>query len=131
LSLLTASVVADMAAKSPGCLLVVEEQNRTFVISFGHAWQKLEDQWLERDFGLRVALNIIPKNEVIEIKSEQVFVKWHLASERAPRATSVEEFGVDFDRDLVAVVEGVPKSRPSLGSLVRGSTSLRLKHAGG
>jgi hypothetical protein len=33
-------------------------------------------------------------------------------------------FGVDFDRDLVAVVEGVPKSRPSLGSLVRGSTSI-------
>jgi uncharacterized protein (TIGR04141 family) len=127
LSLLTASVVADMAAKSPGGLLVVEEQNRTFVISFGHAWQRLDDQWLERDFGLRVALNIIPKNEVIEIKSEQVFAKWHLASERAPRAASVEEFGVDFDRDLVAIVEGVPKSRPSLGSLVRGSTSLRLK----
>jgi uncharacterized protein (TIGR04141 family) len=127
LSLLTNPVVADMAAKSPGGLLVVEEQNRTFVISFGHAWQKLDDQWLERDFGLRVALNVIPKDEVVEIKSEQVFAKWHLASERAPRAASVEEFGIDFDRDLVAVVEGVPKGRPSLGSLVRGSTSLRLK----
>lgn len=74
-----------------------------------------------------MALNVIPKNEVVEIKSEQVFAKWHLASERAPRAASVDEFGVDFDRDLVAVVEGVPKSRPSLGSLVRGSTSLHLK----
>ncbi len=47
MSLLNASVVADMAAKSPGGLLVVEEQNRTFVISFGHAWQKLEQEQVE------------------------------------------------------------------------------------
>jgi hypothetical protein len=30
-----------------------------------------------------------------------VFAKWHLASERAPRASSVDEFGVEFDRDLI------------------------------
>jgi uncharacterized protein (TIGR04141 family) len=117
----------DMSAKSPGGLLVIKRLGKTFVVSFGHAWQKLEDQWLERDFGLRVALNVIPKNDVVEIKAEQVFAKWHLASERAPHAASVEEFGVDFDRDLVSVVEGIPKSCPSLGSTVRGSTSLRLK----
>jgi uncharacterized protein (TIGR04141 family) len=126
-SILVNPIGADMGAKSPGGLLVLKRLGRTFVISFGHAWQKLEDQWLERDFGLRVALNSIPKNEVVEIKAEQVFAKWHLASERAPRATSVDEFGVDFDRDLVAVVEGVPKSCPALGATVRGSTSLRLK----
>jgi uncharacterized protein (TIGR04141 family) len=125
-SLLEGPIVADMGAKSPGGLLIVRHLNRTFVISFGHAWQKLADQWLERDFGLRVALNVIPKNDVVEIKAEQIFAKWHLASERAPRASSVEEFGVDFDRDLVAVVEGVPKSRPTLGNTVRGSTSLRV-----
>jgi len=126
-SILVDPIGADMGAKSPGGLLVIRRLDRTFVVSFGHAWQKLEDQWLERDFGLRVALNAIPKNDVVEIKAEQVFAKWHLASERAPRATSVDEFGVDFDRDLVAVVEGVPKSCPGLGATVRGSTSLRLK----
>lgn len=126
-SILVNPIGADMGAKSPGGLLVIRRLGRTFVVSFGHAWQKLEDRWLERDFGLRVALNSIPKNDVVEIKAEQVFAKWHLASERAPRATSVEEFGVDFDRDLVAVVEGVPKSCPHLGATVRGSTSLRLK----
>lgn len=125
-SLLSSPIGSDMTAKSPGGLLVLKHGGRTFILSFGHAWRKLEDDWLERDFGLRVALNVIPKNEVVEIKSEQVFAKWHLASERAPRAASVDEFGVDFDRDLVAVVEGVPKNAPSLGSTVRGSTSLRL-----
>ena len=87
---------------------------------------KLEESWLERDFGRRVALNAIPKDQVIEIKAEQVFAKWHLASERAPRASSVDEFGVEFDRDLVSVVEGIPTLKPSLGKSVRGGTSLRL-----
>jgi uncharacterized protein (TIGR04141 family) len=125
-SLLTAPIQGDMSARSPGGLLAVRRQNRTFVLTFGHAWQKLEDRWLEQDFGLRVALNVIPRDELIEIKAEQIFAKWHLASERAPRAASVNEFGVDFDRDLVAVIEGQPKSRPILGSRVRGSTSLRV-----
>lgn len=125
-SVLVAPLESDMSSRAPGGLLILRHQNRTFVLSFGYAWQKLKDAWLERDFGLRVALNVIPRSELIEIKAEQIFAKWHLASERAPRAASVSEFGVDFDRDLVAVVEGQPQSRPALGSRVRGSTSLRV-----
>ncbi len=128
-SILTAPIDQDMSSRSPGGLLVMRWRARTFVLSFGYAWQKLEDGWLELDFGLRVALNVIPRGELIEIKAEQIFAKWHLASERAPRAASVNEFGVDFDRDLVAVIEGQQKSRPALGDRVRGSTSLRVNVA--
>lgn len=125
-SVIQASVTIDMRGKSPAGLLLVKRPTGTFVVTFGHAWMKLEDSWLERDFGRRVALNAIPKDQVVEIKTEQVFAKWHLASERAPRASSVDEFGVEFDRDLVSVVEGVPTLVPSLGRSVRGGTSLRL-----
>lgn len=37
----------------------------------------------------------------------------------------MNDFGVEFDRDLVASVEGVPSDQ-TLGRLIRGSTSLRL-----
>jgi uncharacterized protein (TIGR04141 family) len=125
-SIIQAAITADMHSKSPAGLLVLKRQGGTFVVTFGHAWMRLEDPWLERDFGRRVALNAIPKDQVVEIKAEQVFAKWHLASERAPRASSVEEFGVEFDRDLVSVVEGIPTLKASLGKTVRGGTSLRL-----
>ena len=115
----------SLNSQSPGGLLVVRRSSRTFVITFGHAWQKLENDWLESDFGRRVALNSINRNNVIELRAEQVFARWHVASERAPRASSVKEFGVEFDRDLVAAVEGVPNSK-SLGLTVRGGTNLRL-----
>ena len=125
-SVIQAPITVDMHSKSPAGLLVVKRPTGTFIVTFGHAWMKLEDSWLERDFGRRVALNAIPKDQVIEIKAEQVFARWHLASERAPRASSVDEFGVEFDRDLVSVVEGIPTLKPSLGKSVRGGTSLRL-----
>lgn len=95
------------------------------MVTFGHAWQQLEDDWLERDFGRRVALNLMDKNGLLEISAEQVFAKWHVARERAPRATTVDEFGVEFDRDLVGAVEGVPRNK-KFGRTIRGATSLRL-----
>ena len=117
-------------AQSPAALLVLQRAGRTFVVTFGHAWQLLKDEWLETDFGRRIALNSIARDQVVEIRAEQVFARWHLASERAPRASSVEEFGVEFDRDLVASVEGIPSQADSLlGASIRGSTNLRVNVA--
>ena len=79
---------------SPAALALIRRNGNTFVLTFGHAWQKLEDDWLEPEFGRRVALNAIPPDNLVEIHVEQVFAKWHVARERAPRASSVEEFGV-------------------------------------
>lgn len=125
-SLLDREITTRMRAQSPGALLVVTRGQRTFVVTFGHAWQKLEDEWLERDFGRRVALNSIASDGLVEIRAEQVFARWHVASDRAPKAAPVDQFGVEFDRDLVASVEGVPTDK-ALGKVVRGSTSLRVQ----
>jgi uncharacterized protein (TIGR04141 family) len=113
-------------AQSPAGLLVVRRGSNTFVLSFGHAWQKLEEKWIEPDFGLRIALNAIPRSKLIEVRAEQVFARRHIASERAPRASFVDEFGVEFDRDLLAVLEGIPVNK-KLGAHIRGGSSLRLQ----
>jgi uncharacterized protein (TIGR04141 family) len=115
----------SLIGQSSAAMLVLRQAGKTFVLSFGHAWAKLDDDWLEPDFGRRVALNLIPPSQLVEIHIEQVFAKWHVARERAPRASSVQEFGVQFDRDLVASVEGVP-SNSQFGKKLRGATSLRL-----
>jgi uncharacterized protein (TIGR04141 family) len=128
-SILQNTNTPDLLSQSPAGFLVLTRGAKTFAITFGHAWQKLKDEWLEIDFGRKVALNSIPRQQLLEIRSEQVFAKWHISNERAPSAASVEEFGVEFDRDLVAVVEGVPTETiaKKLGSPVRGGTSLRVK----
>ena len=126
-SLLEEPIPGDLISRSPAGLLVIWREPRTYVLPFGQgAWQKLKTEWLERDFGRRVALNAIPRDAVVWLRSEQFLAKWHLASEKAPRASSVDEFGVDFERDLVNAVGGSPTLRPELGERVTGGTSLRV-----
>jgi uncharacterized protein (TIGR04141 family) len=112
-------------SQSSAGLMLISRAAKDFVVCFGHAWQRLEYAWLEADFGRRVALNAIPPKKILELSSEQVFAKWHLARERSPRATEFKEFGVEFDRDLVYAIEGVPKEE-LLGSVMRGGPSLRM-----
>ena len=115
----------DLESQSPGGLLVVVRGTRTFVLTFGHAWMKLRNDWLEPDYGRRVALNLMNASSLIELRTEQVFARWHLASERAPRGSSIDNFGVQFDRDMVSVVEGISSSS-FFGRTIRGGTSLRV-----
>lgn len=105
----------------PAGLAFVERGDLNYILTFGHSWMQLEPLWLEPDFGRRVALNAVPPDKVLELNSEQVFARWHVAKERSPRATDVNDFGVTLDRDLVAALEGVP-SDPLFGGVVRGST---------
>ncbi|PZN31591.1 MAG: hypothetical protein DIU71_09595, partial [Proteobacteria bacterium] len=115
----------ELFSESPAGMLFVRRGVHAFVVTFGHAWQQLRLHWVELDFGRRVALNSVPPDKVLEVSTEQVFAKWHLAKERSPKATSVREFALEHDRDLVAALEGVP-SEPAFGGTLRGSTSLRM-----
>jgi uncharacterized protein (TIGR04141 family) len=124
-SVLQNPTALSLVGSSPAALMVVRRGPETFVLSFGHAWMKLADDWKEKDFGRRVALNSIKPDKLVEIEIEQVFAKWHVARERAPRASAVDEFGVEFDRDLVASIGGLP-SHKILGKKLRGGTSLRV-----
>jgi uncharacterized protein (TIGR04141 family) len=124
--LLVAPGNLTLQSQSPGGLIFVRHASKHFVLTFGQAWHRLEDEWLEHDFGRRVALNSIARDKIVAIRAEQVFAKGHLANERAPRASSVDEFGVEFDRDLVSAVEGLPGDE-ILGKSIRGATSLRTQ----
>jgi uncharacterized protein (TIGR04141 family) len=116
----------SLSTESPGALAVIRLSGKTFVLSFGHAWAKLQEEWLEQSFGRLVALNSIDPSRLVEINLEQVFANWHLSRERAPRASSVNEFGVEFDRDLVASIEGLSSTK-LFGKKLRGATNLRLQ----
>lgn len=109
-----------------GALALVCRQSAEFVLSFGFAWQFLEDAWLEPEFGRRVVLNAVPPQKILELNSEQVFAQRHVARERSPKPTTFSAFGVELDRDLVSAVEGI-STKPIFGGVIRGATSLRMK----
>lgn len=126
--LLQPNVIPDLLGQTPGGLLWVPRAGKYFIFSFGYAHTQLKEEWLEPEFGKKVTLSIVPQGQVVEVRAEQVFARRHIASERAPRAASVREFGFEADRDLVAAVEGVPAKvyLGPFGGKVRGGTSLKF-----
>lgn len=118
----------DLLAQNAGGVLWIPRGKKIFVFTFGYAHAKLKAEWLEPDFGKKTALSVIPQGQVVEVRAEQVFARWHIASERAPQASTMQNFGFEPDRDLVAAVEGVPSSKYLLllGRKVRGGTALKF-----
>src|SRR5258707_6019872 len=49
-ALLAAPVPGDALSQAPSALVLVKRKGGAFVLSFGHAWQKLRQAWLEPDF---------------------------------------------------------------------------------
>jgi uncharacterized protein (TIGR04141 family) len=121
------SEVAEITSQVAGGLMLLNFSGRLFAVSFGTGWLRLNNYWLELDFGRQVALNSIPHDKLIELKAEQVFARRHISSERAPVTSNRNAFGLDFDRDLLGVVEGAPDNAKHLGLSVIGGASLRLK----
>lgn len=121
------SVVQDVTSQMAGGLLLVTTGGRLFAVSFGNGWLRLNEDWLEVDFGRQVALNSIPQDKLVEVRAEQVFARRHVSSERAPTTSNKNSFGLDFDRDMLGVVEGVPEGAKHLGRTVSGGVSLRIK----
>jgi len=127
-TLLADGAAPELEGQSPGALLWVPHGDKTFVFTFGYGHSKVKEEWVEPDFGKIVALAVVPQGQVREMRAEQVFAKRHIASERAPRASAMYEFGFEPDRDLVAAVEGVPESKywPAFGRKVRGGVSFKF-----
>jgi uncharacterized protein (TIGR04141 family) len=105
---LPALLISDVRTASHAALVLISRQGVDYLLAFGFAWMHLDDLWLEPDFGRRVVLNTVLPGKLLELNSEQIFARRHVARERAPKPGSLSTFGVEFDRDLVAAVEGVP-----------------------
>lgn len=144
----------DIDSKTVGALLMLRPTgarnpippdltNRYFILSFGSGWQRLNDDWLEPNFGRTVALNVLSIDQLLELRTEQVFALRHISTDRAPIASTKDTFNLDADRDLLEVVEGklsgiltVQGGKPTAskklegllpkGSKVRGGQSLRI-----
>ncbi|MGY8627003.1 TIGR04141 family sporadically distributed protein [Chromobacterium violaceum] len=126
--LVEASTDLGLNSQYPAGLLYILFNDKHFVFSFGHAWRSLKSEWVDQDFGKRVALNSIPQGQLSELKAEQVFAAWHLSSERSPAPSSLSSFNLESDRDLVHAIEGKPRAEIAkiIGTSIRGGISLRF-----
>ncbi|MDQ8023163.1 MAG: DUF6119 family protein [Moraxellaceae bacterium] len=112
--------------QSASGLLLVRFEKAVFVITFGYGHTLLDDAHIDETFGLRVALNSIDPKSLKSLDRSNVEVRGHRIREQTPASTSLDDFSIDFDRDLVQAVAGIPTDR-SLGKTVAGFDSLSVR----
>ena len=84
----------------------IDDVNRSFVITFGLGIHMLKDNTLEERFGLITLLNLIGEDQIKRINKSNIGGSKKISDEQVPRATSINEFGFQIDRDLLKKAYG-------------------------
>lgn len=110
---------------STGALFIVQAEGRYFALSFGQGRHSLDTQYVETNFGLMVALNCVDQSSLRSIDKASFETQPRQSREQAGRATDVQDFGLDVERDLLRAVTGKPTDR-YFGERISGMDSVKL-----
>lgn len=110
---------------STGAVLSIPWQQRTFLVAFGQGWHNIDSARIETEFGLRTALNILDSTSIRSIDKSTLEAQPTHLREQSGRATEVQYFGIDVERDLLRAVTGKPDDE-YFGSRVSGLDSIHL-----
>ena len=107
-------------------LLVLETNNRLMAITFGHGRSMINQSSIVRGFGLRVAMNLGDPKKLKSIdKSTLDKVALNTRSQSA-KNTGVEDFGFEFDHEVLRSLTAVVDSEEDDTEIVSGSDSVTL-----
>ena len=110
---------------STGAILSIPWQQRTFLISFGQGWHNVDSSRIETEFGLRTALNLLDPASIRSIDKSTLEAQPKQQREQSGRATEVQNFGIDVERDLLRAVTGKPTDE-YFGARISGLDSIHL-----
>lgn len=111
--------------RSNKALLLAKIDNRIMAVTFGYGKSLLKEDCIERNFGLKVALNIVDPNKLRSVNASTVEDMVVTTQRQASYSTSQSEFGLNVTNDILKGVTGVP-SDSKYGALVTGKDSLSV-----
>lgn len=106
-------------------LVLLKAEKRIFALTFGHARHLLKPDSFERDFGLRVVVNRVSKDNIRGISLRTFKETSVKRQEEVAKGTALRTFGIDIQQDLLRGVTGVPEDA-SLASRISGADSLAI-----
>jgi uncharacterized protein (TIGR04141 family) len=110
---------------STAALLAITAEKRNFILSFGQGRHSIDSQYVETNFGLRVTLNLVDPASLRSIDKASFETHPRQSREQVGKATELQYFGVDVERDLLRAVTGRPLDS-YFGERVSGMDSLKL-----
>ncbi len=105
----SADLPTDMITSGAGAVLFLPVKDRTVAVCFGHVHLALNDDAFERQFGLKVTLNTVPRGNIRTLDLATPDAVTFQKRVQASKDSDVQAFGVDMLRDLARVAGGTPK----------------------
>jgi uncharacterized protein (TIGR04141 family) len=115
----------DIFTGGAGAVLFLPVGARTMAVCFGHVHLALNDDCFERQFGLKVALNSVPRDRLRTLDLATPDAVTFQKRIQASRDSDLQGFGVDILRDLARVAGGTP-SKSSFARFVAGKDTLSI-----
>lgn len=113
---------------SYGAVLLLKAGERNFALTFGSGRHLLAYRSYERNFGLRVALNLVDPDRVRSANSRTFIDSALQVSRQIAEPSDIAGLEVDVQRDLLTRLEG-SITRKDLGKRVAGADAARLTRA--
>ncbi len=106
----SADLPAELFSSGAGAVIFLPIASRIMAICFGHIHIALNDDAFERQFGLKVTLNSVPRNQLRTLDVATPDAVTFQTRTQASKDSDLSEFGVEMLRDLARVAGGTPKS---------------------
>lgn len=105
--------------------IIVPVEDRIFIIPLGMGIHLLDQTKIHYNFGLRTALNAIPKNEIRQLDTTKPELKSQKTKRLAAVGTTPENFEINKDKEILRGIVGKLPEKLDLGSSFEGKDSLR------
>ena len=116
---------ADLFASGAGAILFVPSSGRILAMCFGHAHIALNPDAFVRQFGLKVTLNSVPRDQLRSLDTATPDAVTVQKRVQTSKDSDLQAFGVDMYRDLARVAAGTP-SNENFAQFVAGKDALKV-----
>ena len=104
-------------------VIIVKITNKVLAVVFGYGRSLLKENLIERNFGLKVALNIIDPRKMKSVQAATVEDLVVTTQRQASYSVAQEEFGLNIENDIMRGVTGKPDD-VKYGKTVTGKDAL-------
>lgn len=115
----------DLFASGAGAVLFVPSGGRILAICFGHVHIALNDDAFVRQFGLKVTLNAVSREQLRSLDTATPDAVTVQKRVQTSKDSDLQAFGVNMYRDLARVAAGTPKSK-DFAQFVAGKDALKV-----
>ena len=112
-----------MSNTSNKAVMIVRVKARFMALTFGYGRSFLNEEYIERNFGLRVSLNTINPNKMRSVNAATIEDMVVNTQRQASYSTTQDQFGLNVTNDIMKGITGEPSSK-EIGNHISGKDSL-------